>query len=379
MGNNEEEEQPSEDRSGSKPKTKRQRLTIKRKLLFATLALLLGCAGALVLGEIALRCYVISRGWTTNCYATGLVFFVPHSKAGYSLRPNLRLKSTTYDVSVNARGFRGSEIQAVASENTTRLAVLGGSSVFGYLVGDNLDSCSILEDELNSLESNRDTWFEVINGGIPGFNLTQSRLRFETDVGPLKPDVVLLYLGWNDIPILLSETPEILNRTPPAPPFRERLLGHSTLYGFLRYRLFPPEAPKFTPPSSASTNVSFAGGELFRSELLKMISAIRNSGATPVLSTQVMAATSDATELEPFLGNSKEQIEANKKIGRWLSNCIREVAQEQKVALIDCGATIETSENVLGDAIHLSQQGHRLVAKTWKEGLLPLIETSGDN
>lgn len=334
---------------------------------------MLGLNFALVGSEIALRCYVALRGWTPNCYATGLVFFVPHEQAGYTLRPNLRLKSSTYDVQVNSRGFRGPEISTSEDDFTQRIAVLGGSSVFGYLVGEGKDSCRLLENQFRQfLSKNPNSDFgsvDVWNAGVPGYNLTQSRLRFEADIAALQPDVVLLYLGWNNIPLLLSDDPSSLDRTPPAPSLTERALSHSVLYGFLRYRVFPPDAPKFAPPASSSNQITERGGEAFRNELEKTIDSIMAAGARPVLATQVMASGSASPELDDFLGSSPEQVAANRKIGRWLTNCVREVASKRNVLLIDCAAEIEANTETLGDAIHLSEQGHKLVAESWLSGL----------
>ena len=334
---------------------------------------MLGLSIALVGSEIALRCYVAVRGWTPNCYATGLVFFVPHEQAGYTLRPNLRLGSSTYNVQINSRGFRGPEISTAEDDFSQRIVVLGGSSVFGYLVGEGNDSCRLLEGQFNQfLSKNPNSDFgsvDVWNAGVPGYNLTQSRLRFETDIAPLQPDVVLLYLGWNDIPMLLSDDPSGLDRTPPAPSWTERALSHSVLYGFLRFRVFPPDAPQFAPPASSSNQVTERGGEAFREELEKTIDAIFAAGARPVLATQIMASGSANAELDDYLGSSPEQVAANRRIGRWLTTCIREVASERNVPLIDSAAEIEANSATLGDAIHLSEQGHKLVAESWLNGL----------
>ena len=74
----------------------------RRRRFFAFLSVIIGLLLALFFAEVALRLYVASRGWTPNCYVTGLAFFVPHDKAGHTLRPNLRLNSSSYDVAVNS-------------------------------------------------------------------------------------------------------------------------------------------------------------------------------------------------------------------------------------------------------------------------------------
>lgn len=345
----------------------------RRRRWFGLIACLLGTLLGIVAGEIALRAYVGLRGWTSNCYATGAVFFVPDPVTGRTLRPGLRLKSSTYDIDVNSLGFRGPEIATEKTHGTQRIVVMGGSSVFGYLVPGK-DSASgqlaaILTQQLQ--QAGCDQPVEVINAGVPSFTLAQCLGRFETQVAPLKPDVVVLYLGWNDIPLLISDKQD--QPLPQAPSWLERTLAHSTLYGVFRYRLFPAPNPQFAPPPSVSTQVVPASAERFRETMAAMIQAIRESGATPVISTQVMAAGSECDSLDKYLGDTPEQVAHNIELGQWLTREIRELAVKHEVSLIDTAAAVPCSEEVLGDAIHLTAQGHQLVAETWAAGLTSLM------
>ncbi|PQO25381.1 lipase [Blastopirellula marina] len=351
------------------PSNKRKR----RRRWFGLIACLLGTLLGVVAGEIALRVYVGMRGWTANCYATGAVFFVPDPVTGKTLRPGLRLKSSTYDIDVNSLGFRGPEIKVAKTPGTQRIVVMGGSSVFGYVVPGK-DSASgqlgaILSQQLQ--QAGCDQPVEVINAGVPSFTLAQCLGRFKTQVAPLKPDIVVLYLGWNDIPLLISEEQD--QPLPQAPGWMERTLAHSTLYGVFRYRLFPPPNPQFAPPPSVSTQIVPESAERFRETMTAMIEAIRESGATPVISTQVMAAGSECDSLDKYLGETPEQIAHNAELGKWLTSEIRQRAQKHEVRLIDTAAAVPCSEEVLGDAIHLTAHGHQLVAEAWAAGLTPLL------
>ena len=282
--------------SSNPPKKQRP----KRRRLFVILSIVIGLVMGLGIGELALRLYLMGRGWTPNCYATGLAFFVPQPNSGHTLRPNLRLRSSAYEVSVNRWGFRGPELKLEAAEGVCRIAVLGGSSVFGYLVPDGQESCRILKSEL----TDRGVHCEVLNAGVPGFNITQCRHRFSDEVARFEPDYVLLYLGWNDIPFLIHDTPQSLDATPPAPPLLQRSLSHSALYGFVRYRVFPSSQPRFVPPRSTETEITEPGAARFRANLEALIAEISRAGATPVISTQVMAAGENCVGLDEFLGES---------------------------------------------------------------------------
>lgn len=331
-------------------------------LLSVAFGVLVACTG----GEIALRLYLSSRGWTPNCYVTGLVFFVPHSSAGHTLRPNLRLRSSTYDVTTNSFGIRGPEIAATKSADDFRIVVLGGSSVFGYLVADGLDSCQVMSDLIkkDGVEN-----VDVLNAGVPGYNMRQCRLRFESDLVALEPDIVLLYLGWNDSKFVISDQALQLERTPPAPALAERVLAQSTLYGLLRYRIFPPPAPQFAPPEAETTIVTEEGKLAFQNDLEALIAAIEDSGALAIASTQVMAAGAECSGLDDYLGSTPKQIAANRKIGQWITQTVRDTAAKSEIPLIDTATIVPCKPTMLGDAIHLTELGHREVAAAWASGL----------
>ncbi len=351
------------------PSIKRKR----RRRWFGLIACSLGMLLGMVAGEIALRAYVGMRGWTANCYATGAVFFVPDAVTGKTLRPGLRLKSSTYDIDVNSLGFRGPEVIVEKPEKVERIVVMGGSSVFGYLVPGEQSASGqlpqILQQRLQ--QDGCDQPIEVVNAGVPSFTLKQCLGRFQTQVAPLEPDVVVLYLGWNDIPLLISQ--EQNKPLPQAPSWIERTLAHSTLYGVFRYRLFPAPNPQFAPPPSASTEIVPESAQQFRQTMATMIEAIRESGATPVISTQIMAAGSECDSLDQYLGETPEQVAHNRKLGQWLTDEIRSLAQKHDVRLIDTADAVPCSEDILGDAIHLTAKGHKLVAETWANDLAQLL------
>lgn len=342
----------------------------RRRRIFAAVACCLGLLFALLAAELALRIYVASRGWTANCYVTGLAFFVPHPEAGYTLRPNLRLKSSTYDIRTNSLGLRGPEITLDKPAGMRRILVLGGSSVFGYSVPDGKESCRVLErllqdqavDVGNAAVTNK---VQVLNGGVPGYTVSQCRQRYQASLTVLDSDVVLLYLGWNDLKHLTADTDDISKLTASAPPLMQRILAHSVVYGLVRYRLFPRETPRFAPPADVYDAISPEDENAFVAEVQELLHAIRESGAQAVLSTQLLAANGNDAQLDSFLGTSREQIENNRKLGQWLTRTIRDIGEQTQTPVIDVAAQLAAGPDLLSDAIHLTEAGHRAVAEVW--------------
>jgi hypothetical protein len=162
----------------------------RRRVSFA----LLGLLGALLLLEGLVRLRQYRRyGTTLTTYyelaqdeRSGLMIPRPLSVAG--------------PIRVNSLGFRGEEIEVPKPAGRVRVAFLGGSTTF----------CA----EASSLAT---TWphqvveqlrraapeveFDYVNGGAAAYSTEQSLLNLAHRVGPLEPDVIVIYHATNDLVI----------------------------------------------------------------------------------------------------------------------------------------------------------------------------------
>ena len=121
----------------------------KKQIGFRIATLLITGLLVLVLGEGVMRLYVWVRGWTPNCYAADLDLYQPHSTRGSEFRPDFRLRSGVFQIAVNRWGLRGPNISRRKPDGVTRIAILGGSSVFGYFVNDGQEAARLLETTLD--------------------------------------------------------------------------------------------------------------------------------------------------------------------------------------------------------------------------------------
>ncbi|HOX23478.1 MAG TPA: hypothetical protein PLL10_08445, partial [Elusimicrobiales bacterium] len=94
----------------------------------------------------------------------------PNPERLQQLKPNVRSVTTEYKrpVSVNSLGFRGPERSAKKPDGMKRIVCLGGSSVYGWGVGDTETFPFYLEETLNRYYKGR---FEVWNGGLCSYVL----------------------------------------------------------------------------------------------------------------------------------------------------------------------------------------------------------------
>tara|TARA_Y100000996_G_scaffold408679_1_gene388153 strand:+ start:214 stop:1752 length:1539 start_codon:yes stop_codon:yes gene_type:complete len=101
-------------------------------------------------------------------------------------------------ITINSLGFRGEEFSLEKSDDTFRIFIVGGSTVFGH--GATSDKTTIpgyLKDffQTNMEEMN----VEVINAGIQGADSFEELSIIKNKIIPLSPDLIIVYDGWNDL------------------------------------------------------------------------------------------------------------------------------------------------------------------------------------
>lgn len=168
--------------------------------LFAVTCVLLVLAAELA---VKLRFF----GWHSSPSA----LFVPSDNPEliFELRPDTRITSTylnpdvtdwKYSVSVNERGFRG----ALATEgDRLRIVVLGDSYAFGLGVDDD-------EPFPRQLQYLLGDGVEVLNWGVPAYNLVQEVALFEERAKDYAPDIVVQAFHPNDFePAALGDAAQV--------------------------------------------------------------------------------------------------------------------------------------------------------------------------
>ncbi len=119
------------------------------------------------------------------------------------LEPRLRLvdreiAGLPYAVTTNAQGFRGlAPVSPKRSERTLRILCLGDSFTFGVGVDDRLTYPALLQKILQARHPDRDV--EVINAGVPFYDLFDELSYFREKGARLAPDVVVVQFYINDL------------------------------------------------------------------------------------------------------------------------------------------------------------------------------------
>lgn len=138
--------------------------------------------------------------------------------------PRLGLPPAT----INSHGFRGPEPQ----EGQRNVLMLGDSYTFGWGVADN----ETMPAQLQHLLDERESGWQVLNAGVPGWGLFQQEVVLARVVERYRPEVVVLTLVRSDLYRLPFEDDE--SRTAYLSRARIRsFLRRSTALSFVKERL----------------------------------------------------------------------------------------------------------------------------------------------
>lgn len=216
----------------------------RKRLLFGAATLLVGVTSSLLGGEVFLRLVApqnLSGTWRSEAPRGYL-----RNKAGGTARHQLGQRVVFYRF--NEHHLRGGTIGA----GRRRILALGDSFTFGWLLQE--DATSLAHLERCATRRFGPDAFEFLNGGAGGWG-TEDYLAFLEDEGDaLKPDVVIVFLGIQDVqrsrtgriyrmsdaspsvlePTQSSRAPWSLKRAVNAMPLYAFLLEHSHLLQFLR-------------------------------------------------------------------------------------------------------------------------------------------------
>jgi lysophospholipase L1-like esterase len=164
----------------------------KRPLL-KLISLALSLTAALAVAEVALRIWwePPERRDIRNFNFRSCM--MPDPELGHVPRPDALVEYPRFGVSfrTNGLGLRGCEYPVERTPGMKRIVVLGDSMAWGHGVAEPLAFPELIERQCPATE--------VINLGVPGYNLRSERTYFERIGAKYRPDVVVLAICQNDV------------------------------------------------------------------------------------------------------------------------------------------------------------------------------------
>jgi lysophospholipase L1-like esterase len=345
-------------------------LSVRKKLAFATAAILLVFIGLELLARVAEG--VLSLRARPEAKVAVRDSFRP---LRYDLEPGSTLPTHGAFARINSVGLRGAEPDR--PKRRIRVLCLGDSGTFGYAPDVN-DDATYPADLARRLGPDR---FEVLNGGRPGFGSLDCLDFFIYRAVELEPDYVVILAGWNDF----AHAHAIDPRPSPTRPFDNLALVRlakvlagklvSTRPIAVDLNLERTRIARLPARDDRFSEAVFARTERVLEDLVRLC---RAHHAVPILVTypnfmRSAWANVDSLTIEELRPAASALSDFPLSPGGWRSyvertnGLIREAADRLGVPLVD-GAGIH-DPRLFFDLIHLNAEGNSQFA----ERIAPVI------
>lgn len=101
-------------------------------------------------------------------------------------------------LNINSHGFRGPDITKEKPDDTYRIFLIGGSTMYGYgSTSDNTTIAGYLQQNFQNITLEMDV--QIINAGIPAADSYSESLYIKNKLVDFEPDLFIVYDGWNDL------------------------------------------------------------------------------------------------------------------------------------------------------------------------------------
>jgi lysophospholipase L1-like esterase len=332
-----------------------------------------------LLGETAVRAYVhgIQRRTLLDQWE------VADPMLGW--KPKLGFKQG--GIEINNLGFRGPETSVQKPPGTFRIVALGDSTTFGHREAMLSAYPAQLEVALNGPAGSCERRYEVINAGVEGYSARHVLARLEKEVLPIAPDMVIIYVGWND---LFGRDPE--RRLPDVDrnSWFNRLLRESYLLKGATKIVFERIRPlqEAVTPERVARYQRFVPAS-FSEETRRIVATARAGGVQVALATLPSLLGAEDWEVSRAILHYPA-FTARPELLRILweryNQAIRQLAEEMDVPLLDLAQGVRSVRNgrtLFIDTLHFNTAGYHVVAEILLTGLararlLPCPVTSAD-
>ena len=268
---------------------------------------------------------------------------------------------------INRWHMRGPDITLNKPAGVTRILCLGESTTFGQPCDDNTSIWPARLEEMLNAEGHGT--FEVLNGAMPGYTVSSSRLHFARRLARFASDIVVIYHASTNISAHVKREfdPEQITASPwSLSALRDRF---SLAYMLLRSNTAALLADQF--PAQRSDTLDQRGVDFFSNELQRLIEDCRAAGARVIVCTFPRAFDAGQSTAErlrlagsALFFNPQLSVDGLEDAYQRYNDAIRTTALDERTVMVDLDRIVPRGDDDFIDSVHLSPSGHQLVAAT---------------
>lgn len=291
------------------------------------------------------------------------------SKGRYEPVPGVHELGKGLPMVINSKGFIGVEFETEKPKDVYRIFSIGDSCTFGIM---EYTYPGLLHKMLNAGGAGNNIKFEVINAGVEGYHSGFALARLKEDVLQHHPDLVTIYVGWNDF---MKANPENLGETGRHAGLAQ-VMEQSYLIKAYKKVIFSYIRPLVARPNVESTPEDLHAYDNFESpeflaNLLEMSRILKANYIKAVIMTRPTVVREGMSQEDikrqnvmfPWYGNA---YSVNKLLSlhRAYNRMIRTVAAQEGIPLVDLDAEFEKLDkySLFWDTMHPNEKGQRIIA-----------------
>jgi len=289
-----------------------------------------------------------------------------------ALVPNARVQSVSTNVAINSKGFVGPEFDKKKPADTLRIMALGDSCTFAGGWYETTYSGLLARFLKDRHPTKR---IEVINAGISGFNSEFALARLRDELLEYQPDMVTLYIGWND-----------LMKTNPVNPVAVQQYRYSGLWRTLNesylvkayskvvfYYLRPLlMKPKLDGDPDGVHAFDHFMPAVYQANVDAIATTLQAQGIHALFLMRPTAVRLGMTQNDidqehiffPYFAGAYS-LERFLSLHRSYNRAMEEVARRHQIPLVDLDSLFNLlkKDSLFQDTMHLSNEGNRVVAE----------------
>jgi lysophospholipase L1-like esterase len=287
------------------------------------------------------------------------------------LVPNMRYTTARgLEFRINSKGFLGPEFDEGKAPGVYRIFAVGDSCTFGS--GFWRETYPAIAAQILGAEAGSGR-FEVINAGIEGYNSEFALDRIRTELLAYHPDMLILYVGWNDLMKIDPRNAGATGRYLGVALVLERSFLVKAYGKALFYHLRPlVMKPRIGPDPDATRELAAFAPVRYRANLEAAVELLRDHGVVPVLVTLPTVVTADMTQADlerahvffPYYP-AGYGVDAFLRLHGAYNEVIRKTAAKYGVPMVDLEPVLGgvARRELFWDTMHPSEKGHRLIAE----------------